>query len=262
MLKKDENALSMIYTVRQGCDQNESVWSGYKPFVASYGMFTVKLPVIEQYLDKQVSDIRGHAMDKEASRQEVTETAFQILSRLSSYAKSVKNNTLLKTVDYTRTQLNSLRDTTLTGACNILIKSADDNLTALSDYEITKPLIDQFQASVDQYQALVASPRLAISERKTAGGLVTQHIREAKLILKGRVDVDVEYFKTANPEFYSLYKNARNIPDYGTRKKGQKETVINGDCVDFKTHNALRGMTVKSWVRMQKWSQVLTGNIH
>jgi hypothetical protein len=245
MLKKDENALSMIYTVKQGCDQNIAVWTGYRPFVTSYGLFTAKIPIIEQYRDKQVLDIKGHALDKETSRQEVTETAFQFSSQLASFAKSKKNNTLLKTVDYSRTELNGLRDTTLTGACNILIKKATDNLIGLADYEITQTLIDQFKTAVDQYQALVSSPRLATSERKTAGGLLSQHIKETKLILKERVDVDAEHFKTINPEFYNLYKNVRNIPDYGTRKKGQTETSVSGDCVDFETHAALAGVLVK-----------------
>jgi hypothetical protein len=245
MLKKDENALSMIYTVKQGCDQNIAVWTGYRPFVTSYGLFTAKIPIIEQYRDKQVMDIKGHALDKEASRIEITESAFQFSSRLSSFAKSKKNNTLLKIVDYSRTELNGLRDTTLTGACNILIKNATDNLAGLVDYEITQAVINNFKTAVDQYQALVSSPRLATSERKTAGGLLTQHIKEAKLILKERLDVDAEHFKAINPEFYSLYKNARNIPDYGIRHKGQKETTINGDCVDFETHSALAGVRVK-----------------
>ncbi len=138
-----------------------------------------------------------------------------------------------------------MRDTTLTGACNILIQKAGANLTNLTDYGITQASIDAFKALVEQYQELVASPRLATSQRKTAGGLLTQHIHEAKLILKERVDVDAEHFATANPEFYSLYKNMRNIPDYGTRKKGQATTTINGDCVDFESHNALAGVIVK-----------------
>ncbi len=90
MLKKDENALTMIYTVKQGCDQNIAVWTGYKPFATSYGLFTDKIPVIEQYRDKQVLDIKGHALDKETSRIAVTETAFQFSSQLSSFAKSKK----------------------------------------------------------------------------------------------------------------------------------------------------------------------------
>jgi|GEM_PF-1052724 hypothetical protein len=245
MQKKDENALTMIYTVKQGCDQNESVWTGYKPFKNSYSLFTAKVPVIEGFRDKQILDIRGHAMDKEASRYEISATAFQISGQLSSYAKSISNNKLLKAVDYTSSQLNGMRDTTLTGACNILIKYATDNLDALEDYEITQAVIDSFRTSVNQYQALVASPRIAVSERKAAGGMLSQTIRETKLILKERLDLDAEHFKTINPEFYSFYKSAHDIPDYGTRKKGQKDTIINGECVDFETHNAKAGVTVK-----------------
>lgn len=245
MLKKDENALSMLYTVQQGCDQNELIWQSYKPFVTSYGLFTDKLPIIEQYRDKQVTDIKGYAMDKEALRNEITETGFLFSSKLSSYAKSAKNNTLLKKVDYTRSQLNGLRDTTLTGACNILADKAGVNLGSLSDYGITQPLIDAFKAKVLLYHNMVSAPRLATSERKTAGGLLSQHIKEAKQILKERLDVDAEHFATANPEFYSLYQNIRDIPDYGTRKKGQAKTSVNGECVDFETHAVLAGVTVK-----------------
>lgn len=245
MLKKDENALSMIYTVKQGCDQNEAVWSPYKPFVTSYGLFTDKIPIIEQYRDKQVTDIKGYAMDKEALRSEITETGFQFSSKLSSYAKSSSNNTLLKKVDYTRSQLNSLRDTTLTGACNILAEKAGQNLNNLTDYGITQAVIDAFKARVLLYHNMVSAPRVATSERKTAGGLLSQHIREAKQILKERLDVDAEHFETANPEFYALYQNLRNTPDYGTRKKGQPSTGVNGECVDFETHAVLAGVLVK-----------------
>ena len=77
MLKKDENALGMIYTVKLGCDENTAEWTSYRPFVTSYGLFTAKIPIIEQYRDKPVMDIKGYALDKEASRIEVTDTAFQ-----------------------------------------------------------------------------------------------------------------------------------------------------------------------------------------
>jgi hypothetical protein len=245
MLKKDENALTMIYTVKQGCDQKESVWTGYKPFRNSYTLFTAKIPVIEGFRDKQILDIRGHAMDKEALRFEISVSAFHISGQLSSFAKSIKNRTLLKEVDYSSSQLNGMRDTTLTGACSILIKNATDNLDDLDDYEITQAVIDQFRTSVNQYLGLVASPRIAVSDRKAAGGMLSQTIKETKLILKERLDLDAEHFKTINPEFYSFYKSARDIPDYGTRKKGQKETIINGECVDFETHNPKAGVTVK-----------------
>jgi hypothetical protein len=245
MQKKDENALSMMYTVKEGCDLKTAVWTPYRPFVTSYGLFTAKIPIIEQYRDQQVIDIKGHALDKDASRTAITETAFQFSSGLASFAKSTGNNTLLKAVDYTMSELKGLRDTTLIGACNILIKKAGDNLLQLSDYQITQLLIDQFRTAVGQYQAVVSAPRLAIAGRKTAGGLLSKHIRDAKLILKERVDVDAEHFKNINPEFYEMYQNARNVPDYGTRKKGQTKTIVNGDCVDFETHTALSGVLIK-----------------
>jgi len=245
MLKKDEDALTMIYTVKLGCDENIAVWTGYKPFKNSYGLFTAKIPQIEQYRDKQILDIRGHAMDKEVTRNVVSTMAYKISSQLASYAKSINNNKLLKAVDYVFTDLSHQRDTTLTGACNILIKNATDHLEHLDDYGITEELLNQFRTSVDNYQLLVASPRVAVSGRKAAGGMLSRTIRETKLILKERLDVDAEYFRESNPEFYSFYKSARNIPDYGTWKKGQKETLINCECVDFETHNPLPGVTVK-----------------
>jgi len=51
------------------------------------------------------------------------------------------------------------------------------------------------------FSEVVALPRIAKAKHKTATQNLRRLIRETKALLKTRLDLDAEYFKTTNPTF-------------------------------------------------------------
>ncbi len=67
MNDRQENKLSRFYTIRQLCENNSAVWSGYVPFARSFSDFNQLLPEIEHNRDIQMIDITGVGEDKAAT---------------------------------------------------------------------------------------------------------------------------------------------------------------------------------------------------
>ncbi|MDR2806190.1 MAG: hypothetical protein LBB85_11275, partial [Dysgonamonadaceae bacterium] len=60
-------------------------------------------------------------------------------------------------------------------------------------------------------------------ERKVYTGNIRQLFVETDSTLYDRLDKLVALFKTSSPDFYALYKNARNIIDTAAKRRKQPE---------------------------------------
>ena len=210
-----EDKLSMYYVVKNTCEKYQTTWTANAVFAATYNLWAAKIPLIEQNRDAQLLETTGITTDKTTKRNSMTDKALFMINRMQSYANVVTNPELLENIKYSASDLKKKRDSDVIGICNIVTAKANANVTALATYGVTAAMITELQAAITAYMAVLAKPKVAKSQTKTATENLTKLFKEADDILNKRMDLDIELFKATKPEFYSQYKTARMIVSLG-----------------------------------------------
>lgn len=217
-----ENILSMYGAVTEICNQYNSVWSGNVAFSDNFSSFNLKVAEINALKLRQETVITGIAQDKKAKRNAVTDSAMVIIGATVAFAVASSNNTLRDEVRYTRSALNSLRDTDFISAVRIVHTKATENVAHLNAYGIEPHMLDDFNTLINEYEALAQDPRAAIADRKAATQNFKPLFDSADGILE-ILDALVEVFKPGSLEFYNAYKASRIIVDLGIRHEPTPE---------------------------------------
>ena len=210
-----EDKLSMYYVVKNTCEKYQTTWTANAVFAATYNLWAAKIPLIEQNRDAQLLETTGITTDKTTKRNSMTDKALFMINRMQSYANVVTNPELLENIKYSASDLKKKRDSDVIGICNIVTAKANANVTALATYGVTAAMITELQAAITAYMAVLAKPKVAKSQTKTATENLAKLFKEADDILNQRLDLDIELFKATKPEFYSQYKTARMIVSLG-----------------------------------------------
>ena len=210
-----EDKLSMYYVVKNTCEKYQTTWTANAVFAATYNLWVAKIPLIEQNRDAQLLETTGITTDKTTKRNSMTDKALFMINRMQSYANVVTNPELLENIKYSASDLKKKRDSDVIGICNIVIAKANANATALATYGVTAAMITELQAAITAYTAMIAKPKSAISQTKTATENLAKLFKEADDLLNKRMDLDIELFKATKPEFHSQYKTARMIVSLG-----------------------------------------------
>jgi hypothetical protein len=223
MNDRQENKLSRFYTIRQLCENNIAVWSGYMPFARSFDDFKQILPEIEHNRDIQMTDITGVGEDKAATRRLLIDRIWFVCTRLQSFATVSGDESLLRTVKMFPTTLNRSSDTNLIGRSNIIIQKASENISSLEPYGVTQQHVDELEATTSQFTTTLSGIKDAQSARSTATSALKRLFSEASAILRQRLDLDAHYFKNNNTDFYKQYITLRVLDKKGMMKKRKNE---------------------------------------
>ena len=205
----------MYYVVKNTCEKYQTTWTANAVFAATYNLWAAKIPLIEQNRDAQLLETTGITTDKTTKRNSMTDKALFMINRMQSYANVVTNPELLENIKYSASDLKKKRDSDVIGICNIVTTKANANVTALATYGVTAAMITELQAAITAYMAVLAKPKVAKSQTKTATENLAKLFKEADDILNQRLDLDIELFKATKPEFHSQYKTARMIVSLG-----------------------------------------------
>ena len=90
---------------------------------------------------------------------------------------------------------------------------ATGRLSELADYGITETMISDLQTITDGFIEYLTKPQEIIAERKTATGHLIELFKQLNEQLSEYLDNHMMQYKTKHPQFYSDYKNAREIFD-------------------------------------------------
>jgi hypothetical protein len=196
-----EDKFSMYYVVKNTCEKYQTTWTTNAVFAATYNLWVAKIPLIEQNRDAQTLETTGITTDKTAKRNSMTEKTLFMINRLQSYANVVNNPELLESIKYSASDLKKSRDTDVIGICNTVVAKANANAAAIATYGVTAAMITELQAAITAYSATLAKPKAAKSQTKTATENLSKLFKEADELLVKRLDLDIELFKTSNPNF-------------------------------------------------------------
>ena len=223
-----ENKLSMYLAVQKVCSANNGIWTGLPSFADAFSDFETNLSLLQEALEAQESNITGFTREKESLEEILVDKAIAVARSVFAYAEKENNKPLREKVNYAPSYLRNTRDTARIQICQVIHDEADKVIDDLGDYGVDANGLKKLQKAIDDYQAAVASPRNATTEKKKATVLVNRLYGVIDGIMKGRMDMLTENFKKENLDFYKQFFNARQIITLGSRNTILKGIVKNG----------------------------------
>ncbi len=221
-----DEKLQMYHVVFSICEDHKSAWMNNLVFAAAYDLWKAKIPMIERYRDAQLSITSGIIANKLALRTTMTEKALFVANRIQSYANVINNLELYQSVQFPVSKVKRAKDNTVIGICNTILAVADEHLDEIADYGVTTDTFTEFQTAINNFLAILAKPASAKLGTKNATANLAKLIREADELLMKRLDLDIELFKTSDPDFYNLFLSSRIIPNSGSSKSSVLGNVM------------------------------------
>jgi hypothetical protein len=219
MTARQETKLNMYNTVIQHCDNNAATVATIPAFEAAVTALKATRDLIEAKRNFQAQPISGTTEDKNNARTGLEDAAVAIASKGYAFAVNTNNMDLKEQFNYTKSDLQRLRDGELDGVCQNIHDAADANAAALVSYGIVAGDITGLKDLIDAYKAIVTGPRTKIGNRSAAKDDLKTLFKQADNTLKQQMDKLAIGFKTSHPDFYNQYLAARVIVDAPTQKK-------------------------------------------
>lgn len=213
---KQEAKLNMYRVVEQYCDDNSAIVSTVIAFQTAFTNFKAKIALLVGSEQLSALPIKGIAVDKTVSKQDLSQLAADVASLISAFAAATSNNTLLEEVNFPYSKLFGTRDDLLAPRCQNIYDAGVANMPAVKDYGLTQAALDALQAAITNYAAQTPKPRSAVSQRKIHNANIKALFVDADAILKSQMDKMIVAFRAANPDFVTGYDSNRIIIDPAT----------------------------------------------
>ncbi|MBK7383779.1 MAG: hypothetical protein IPI81_10670 [Flavobacteriales bacterium] len=213
MNQYQENRLSMFYVVQRTMDENNAIWVGTAAIVAAKAEFDGKVKSLEDVLEIQLRDIRGHAKDKVNAEEAMIELTLDVAGKVTSYAAASNNEALAEAMNISASELRRYRDSVVAQRCQGVHDAANAELANLVDYDVDAAKLTALQTLIDAYLTQNTAPRVAITERKNATAEIAQLVEDTLDLLHRRMDPLMQGYSITEPGFFRLYTDARIVVD-------------------------------------------------
>ncbi len=240
MNKVNESQLNMFDAVIAYCTANATTVASVGAFQKAFTAFQSVVAQIRDTAQMEAVIISGIAADKSQFRLSLCQQATNLSAAVFTFAFETNNNQLQEQARFSLTDYKRLKDEKLALVCANLRDAINANITALATYSITPAVVTSFQAAIDAYQAKIASPRNAVSQRMTNAATLKNLFKKALGILKNQMDKMALQIKLTDEDFYMTYKTNRAIVD-----SKSSATQITGTVTSSVTHDPLQGATVE-----------------
>jgi len=248
MTDSQSNKLDMYIVVNDYHVANLAFLDAVPARALAFGQLTFFITTINEQIGFQSSNTTGVAQDKTTARNTLDNISVSILSPAKAWAISVGNNTLAVEFDYSFSELQHIKDDTITGFCTYRHGLVSSNIAAMADFGITAVSMAQWQAAIDAYNTILATPREAINARHMHTANLKDLFKGTGDLFRNQLDPLMLPLKITSPELYAAYKQARIIIDRGSGSgSGGTPTTtatLSGFVTDAVTGAALVGASI------------------
>jgi hypothetical protein len=181
-------------------------------------LFVTKIPLIEANRDAQIADTKSITEEKNSKLEVMQQKGLFICNRLMSYASATGNTELFDSVKILESELKRTTNVKAVGINNNILAKVTASATYLTPYSVVALTITDYKNAIMAYSAMLVKPKTVQGQTKNATQTLAQLYKEENNTLKTRLDLDIEVFKTSNPDFYSQYQTARVVQSRGSSK--------------------------------------------
>jgi hypothetical protein len=158
----------------------------------------------------------GVAVDKEQKRLSLCRASATMAGIVKAWAEATGNVLIAAQMSITYSDLLRLKDGILAERCGTIHDTANDNLAALANYNVTAAKLTALTNTIDAFKNANNAPRTAEIEISAATTAVQQTDKDTKSLLDKRMDPLMQDFRETEVDFYNQYKAARVIQDAAT----------------------------------------------
>jgi hypothetical protein len=217
MSKTDENKLSMLKAVVSLLKLYQSEWQNTGPFAVAIDELESIIAQIDATRENTNADQTGPVAEKKTIQKMLIDKAFEIISQLSALATKTKDQILQANVNYTKSELQGMREGLLASTCKSVVKIGREKIGPLSEYTIGNDEINALENLNTQFESRLPGYRVSVSGRKAENIYLKSLIKSGRLILKEQISCMMTRYESTKPNFYAAYLNATKVVNYGTR---------------------------------------------
>ncbi|MCU4157457.1 hypothetical protein J1N10_15880 [Carboxylicivirga sp. A043] len=157
---------------------------------------------------------------------EMIQATIQVAAAIYVYAHSNNMPDLKSKVMVTPSKLKGMTDKKLKTACMNIYELAITLVDKLGDYGVTAEAVENLKKEIDDFAALIASPRGEIVTRSQATAELKELFEQADDLLKNKIDKLMVMLEMAQPKVYNTYLAARIIVDLKAGKPHDEEVTV------------------------------------
>ena len=239
MTNNQESDLNRNQGLENFVNKNSTIAFQIVGFSGYFNQFTANNASIVATRAIQEVDRSGLYDNKVFLRKDLAVKAYDIASKMVTYAEITNNLILIKEVNYTETDFIKTADSKTKDKAQVVYDRAVANAAAILPYGVTAAMITGLKTAMDSYKAVLVSTRTAIVERKQATALLKQ-LFDANNTILAKMDRLLEVVRLTQPAFYNSYYDTRKKIDTGKRYLALKVSVLHSI-----TGEGLPGVRVK-----------------
>lgn len=221
MNKLQHNRLLMYQAVKSVITRYQSDWKSLKSFAAIVVLFQELNSKIIELIGKQEDNSKGVTIEKKVVEQKLIEQTLVLIKSITVYAVQQNQLQLKSKVSFTVSDLTRARNNDLLVISMTIHQEAMVIVDQLADYGISNDDLKGFEILINDFETMLSAPRDTISQGALATAQLKEVFKQTHDLLIHEMDPLMVHFK--EKEFHKAYFNARNIVDYGKRKK--KEVI-------------------------------------
>lgn len=216
----------------------KAMFTAVKKFFIKYQTIIDSVPALKDGVEKflgineeidkvilvQEGKITGSSKDKQKEEQEMIDATIRIAAGLYVMALDNSNFEVMEKVDLSPSALGGLPETDLLSACKNVLKLARENQEGIVNYGIVAEDVDNLDAEIGDFEAVLANPRTEIVTRSQATAKLKELIKSEMDLLNQKLDKLILMFKQSETVFYNEYKSARIIVNLGVRHHTEAES--------------------------------------
>lgn len=225
MTKQQKNKLVMMKGLLSYLKLNSAIWENSVPFTTAVTELEELITSIETTWQSTKVDQSGLVAEKRNLKASLVNSIFAISSQMYAMACKTKDLVLQGKVNFSKSELEALRDGELPTTSKTVSELARTKLPELVTYEVTAAGLDALDELTGQYNTSLSTPRNSVSERMANNVRIKGLFAFAKVLLNEQVKYQMIRYEISDPEFYTGYLNASKIVDYGIRHEKPEAEV-------------------------------------
>ncbi|MCU4176394.1 hypothetical protein [Carboxylicivirga sp. N1Y90] len=179
-------------------------------FIVDFDALLVKIEAAHQVQQGNTTGNRQLKLKEEA---EMIQATVQVAGTMFVYAQVNELPDLQAKCAVSASQLERMSDEKVRATCLNIYEEAHKLGDALTDYGKTAEDVAQLKKEIDDFAAIISSPRSAIVTRSQATKELAILTKDCNDLLRNKIDKLVELLKDSQAKVYNTYRAARVIVD-------------------------------------------------
>ncbi len=222
------NRINMINTTTGYADDNVAATGGISQFAITLGAVKSKMVLINNANIVAGGTSTGVTLDTNALRFAMEGLTMKCGRATLAFANSTSNNTLKALVNVTESGLKSEKKEDVDDVCERVKNACNANIAGATPFGVTATDVTDLATAIGLYRTATQNPRNAIISKSQANDNVSKMVGEVITdLLAGQMDLMADTLKISNVNFWSGWKQAREIIDLGSTT-----AKLRGTCLD------------------------------